>query len=131
MRAEEQMVVGFFFFLLLLYQFFFVVMPCWESSFFVAVKHFFFVAVIPPTLNAQHHMQEHMDRFKGSRAISSSDYFDNSPGDGQGQVFMVGIHFIILMFRWTGLALWKFEFIFSGSLISTFLTKPSSFTTGN
>ena len=34
---------------------------------------------------------------------------------------LVGIHFIIMMIWWTGLALWAFEFFFSGSLISTFL----------
>jgi len=40
----------------------------------------------PLHLNPKPYMQEHMDRFKGSRAISSSDYFDNSPGGGAGQV---------------------------------------------
>jgi len=34
---------------------------------------------------------------------------------------LVRIHFIIVMIRWTGLAPWKFEFPFPGSLTSTFL----------
>ena len=34
---------------------------------------------------------------------------------------LVRIHFIIVMIRWTGLAPWKFEFTFPGSLTSTFL----------
>ena len=34
---------------------------------------------------------------------------------------LVRIHFIIVMTRWTGLALWEFEFLFLGSLASTFL----------
>ena len=34
---------------------------------------------------------------------------------------LVRIHFIIVMIRWTGLALWEFEFPFSGSLASTFI----------
>jgi hypothetical protein len=34
---------------------------------------------------------------------------------------LVSIHFIIEMIWWTGLAPWKFEFSFPGSLISTFL----------
>jgi len=34
---------------------------------------------------------------------------------------LVRIHFIIMMIRWTGLAPWKFEFPFPGSLTSTFL----------
>ena len=34
---------------------------------------------------------------------------------------LVRIHFIIVMIRWTGLAPWEFEFIFPGSLASTFL----------
>ena len=33
----------------------------------------------------------------------------------------VRIHFIIVMIRWTGLAPWEFEFLFPGSLTSTFL----------
>ena len=33
---------------------------------------------------------------------------------------LVRIHFIIVMIRWTGLALWDFEFPFPGSLPSTF-----------
>ena len=36
---------------------------------------------------------------------------------------LVRTHFIIVMRRWTGLAPWKFEFPFPGSLISTFLKK--------
>jgi len=35
---------------------------------------------------------------------------------------LVRIHFVIVMIRWTGLAPWKFEFPFPGSLTSTFLT---------
>jgi len=35
---------------------------------------------------------------------------------------LVRIHFIIVMIRWTGLAPWEFEFLFPGSLTSTFLT---------
>ena len=34
---------------------------------------------------------------------------------------LVRIHFIIVMIRWTGLAPWEFEFLFPGSLTSTFL----------
>jgi len=34
---------------------------------------------------------------------------------------LVRIHFIIVMFRWTGLAPWEFEFPFPGSLTSVFL----------
>ena len=34
---------------------------------------------------------------------------------------LVRIHFIIVMIWWTGLAPWEFEFLFPGSLISTFL----------
>jgi len=34
---------------------------------------------------------------------------------------LVRIHFSIVMIRWTGLAQWKFEFPFPGSLTSTFL----------
>ena len=34
---------------------------------------------------------------------------------------LVRIHCIIVMIRWTGLALWEFEFPFPGSLTSTFL----------
>jgi len=34
---------------------------------------------------------------------------------------LVRVHFIIVMIRWTGLAPWEFEFLFSGSLTSTFL----------
>ena len=33
---------------------------------------------------------------------------------------LVGIHFIIVTMRWTGLAPWDFEFPFLGSLTSTF-----------
>ena len=45
---------------------------------------------------------------------------------------LVGIHFIIVRIRWTGLALWEFEFTFPGSLTSTFLcsrylSRPSTF----
>jgi len=41
---------------------------------------------------------------------------------------LVRIHFIIVMIRWTGLALGEFEFPFPGSLTSTFLdthTRPA------
>ena len=34
---------------------------------------------------------------------------------------LVRIHYIIVMFRWTGLAPWELEFPFSGSRTSTFL----------
>ena len=34
---------------------------------------------------------------------------------------LVRIYFIIVMIRWTGLAPWKFEFNFPGSLTSAFL----------
>ena len=36
---------------------------------------------------------------------------------------LVRIHYIIVMVKWTGLAPWKFEFSFPGSLTSTFLSK--------
>ena len=40
---------------------------------------------------------------------------------------LVRIHFIIVMIRWTGLALWGFEFPFPGSLTSTFILRlPTS-----
>ena len=31
------------------------------------------------------------------------------------------MHFIMVMIRWTGLAPWEFEFLFPGSLTTTFL----------
>ena len=34
---------------------------------------------------------------------------------------LVRNHFIIVMIRWTGLAPWEFQFLFPGSLTSTFL----------
>ena len=34
---------------------------------------------------------------------------------------LVRNHFTIVMIRWTGLAPWEFEFLFPGSLTSTFL----------
>ena len=37
---------------------------------------------------------------------------------------LVRIHFIIVMIRWTGLALWEFGFPFPGSPTSTFLASP-------
>ena len=37
---------------------------------------------------------------------------------------LVRIHFIIVMIGWSGLAPWKFEFPFPGSLTSTFLVSP-------
>ena len=39
----------------------------------------------------------------------------------EGGRWLVRIHFIIVMIRWTGLAPWEFEFPFPGSLTSTFL----------
>jgi len=39
---------------------------------------------------------------------------------------LVRIHFIIVMIRWTGLALGEFEFPFPGSLTSTFLTQADA-----
>jgi len=33
---------------------------------------------------------------------------------------LVRIHFIVVMIRWTGFALWEFEFPFPGNLTSTF-----------
>jgi len=48
-------------------------------------------------------------------------FFDN---------LLVRIHFIIVMIRWTGLAPWEFESLFSGSLISTFLGRRSSVAAG-
>ena len=39
---------------------------------------------------------------------------------------LVRIHFIIVMIRWTGLAPWECEFLFPGSLTSTFLGKSGS-----
>jgi len=39
---------------------------------------------------------------------------------------LVRIHLMIVMFRWTGLAPWVFEFPFPGSLTSTFLGHPST-----
>ena len=39
---------------------------------------------------------------------------------------LVRIHFFIVMIRWTGLAPWEFEFLFSGSLTSTFLAPGST-----
>ena len=39
---------------------------------------------------------------------------------------LVRIHFIIVMIRWTSLALWVFESPFSGSLTSTFLEEEAS-----
>ena len=38
---------------------------------------------------------------------------------------LVRIHFIIRMVKWTGLAPWEFEFLFSGSLTSIFLKKSN------
>ena len=40
---------------------------------------------------------------------------------------LVGIHFIIEMIWWTGLAPWELEFPFPGSLASTFLVTPVDF----
>ena len=37
---------------------------------------------------------------------------------------LVRVHFIIVMIKWTGLAPWEFEFLFPGSLTSTFLVFP-------
>ena len=37
---------------------------------------------------------------------------------------LVRIHYITVMIRWTGLALWELGFPFSGSLTSTFVCVP-------
>ena len=50
-----------------------------------------------------------MERLLGS---TERDFFIDN--------LLVRIHFIIVMIRWTGLAPWKFEFPFPGSLTSTF-----------
>ena len=42
-------------------------------------------------------------------------------------VLLVRIHFIIVMMKWTGLALWQSEFPFPGSLTSTFLSETYIF----
>ena len=47
-----------------------------------------------------------------SEAIEREFFIDN---------LLVRIHFIIVIVRWTGLAPWKFEFPFPGSLTPTFL----------
>ena len=39
---------------------------------------------------------------------------------------LVRIHVIIVMIRWTGLAPREFEFLFAGSLTSTFLMPPAT-----
>ena len=39
--------------------------------------------------------------------------------------FLVRIHFVIVMIRWTGLAQWEFEFSFPGGIIFTFLVQES------
>jgi len=41
----------------------------------------------------------------------------------KGLKFLVRVHLIIVMIRWTGFAPWEFEFPFSGSLTSTFLAQ--------
>ena len=48
-----------------------------------------------------------------SKACRERDFFVDN--------LLIRIHFIIMMIRWTGLAPWKFEFPFPGSLTSTFL----------
>jgi len=54
------------------------------------------------------------------RKVLESDFFIDNP--------LVRIHCIIVMFRWTALAPWEFEFPFPGSLTSTFLAKgPNSY----
>ena len=40
---------------------------------------------------------------------------------------LVGILFIVVMIRWTGLAPWEFEFPFTGILTYTFLVKLTEF----
>ena len=46
-----------------------------------------------------------------------------------GEVFidnlLFQIRFIIVMIRWTGLAPWEFQFIFTGSLTFSFLSTPA------
>ena len=62
--------------------------------------------------------QKSLKRFKvfpERRAAEREFFIDN---------LLVRIHFIIEMIRWTGLASWKFEFAFPGSLTSTFLAGP-------
>ena len=53
-----------------------------------------------------------------------------SPPASEGEFFidnlLVRIHFIIVMIAWTGLAPWEFEFLFLGSLTSTFLNPLAS-----
>ena len=44
---------------------------------------------------------------------------------------LVRIHFIIVMIRWTGLAPWESEFLFPGSLASTFLTRGAGAVAAN
>ena len=58
-------------------------------------------------------MNAHQGEFRKSESVT-----DN---------LLVRIHFIIEMSRWTGLAPWKFEFPFPGSLASTFLGGESMF----
>ena len=49
------------------------------------------------------------------------------PRASQREFFMddllVRIHFIVVMIRWTGLALWEFEHSFLGSLICAFVVR--------
>ena len=40
---------------------------------------------------------------------------------------LVRIHFITEMIWWTGLAPWRFEFPFPGSLVATFLDPPTTY----
>jgi len=76
------------------------------------------------------------DRFFGGRQITC-DFWDGATNYvvketaekeearlesfGNWLEVLVRIHFIIVMIRWTGLAPWRFEFPFPGSLTSTFL----------
>ena len=52
---------------------------------------------------------------QGSRHRGEREFFIDN--------LLVRIHCIIVMIRWTGLALWELEFLFAGSLTSTILDK--------
>ena len=53
-----------------------------------------------------------------SKACRERDFFVDN--------LLIRIHFIIIMIRWTGLAPWEFEFPFTGSLTSTFLSHKNA-----
>ena len=61
--------------------------------------------------------QESSDCQKLTVRLMGVDVWDCPPIDN----LLVRIHFIIVKFRWTGLAPWEFEFPFPGSLTSAFL----------